>query len=151
MIGVPAEFDGLTGIVHRDDPTACVGTVEGAGSNHVVRHDAIVWEDYRLTMATSSGSDVMDVSDLTDCDITDEELTALALAADPDQEIDVDALPLSAYRNEFPELLPEWYMPTPAYSSTRRNAVIGAVVIFSLLFINALGLCITYGRLEVPF
>ncbi|MCU1394389.1 MAG: hypothetical protein JWM34_2817 [Ilumatobacteraceae bacterium] len=88
--------------------------------------------------------------------ITDEELTALALAADPDPLIDDDAVPLSAFHAEFGDILPDWYMPAPASISgtpgrRRRNAVIASVVIFSLLFINALGLCITYGRLEVPF
>ncbi len=88
--------------------------------------------------------------------LTDEELTALALAADPDQAIDDDAVPLSAFQGEFGDLLPDWYMPAPAAHSgsrgrRRRNAVVASVVIFSLLFINALGLCITYGRLEIPF
>ncbi|MCU1368223.1 MAG: hypothetical protein JWL72_4810 [Ilumatobacteraceae bacterium] len=88
--------------------------------------------------------------------ITDEELTALALAADPDQTIDDDAVPLTAFQGEFGDILPDWYMPAPASISSsrgrrRRNALVGSVIIFSLLFINALGLCITYGRLEVPF
>ena len=88
--------------------------------------------------------------------ITDEELTALALAADPDQQIDDDAVPLTAFHGEFGDILPDWYMPAPASISSspgrrRRNAVVASVVIFSLLFINALGLCITYGRLEIPF
>ena len=88
--------------------------------------------------------------------LTDEELTAFALAADPDQAIDDDAVPLSAYQGEFGDLLPDWYMPAPVSGGgsrgrRRRDAVIASVVIFSLLFINALGLCITYGRLEVPF
>ncbi|HEY4331849.1 MAG TPA: hypothetical protein VGM78_04745 [Ilumatobacteraceae bacterium] len=102
------------------------------------------------SIATDLEDDLPDWAEM-DISISDEELTELALAADPDQPIDADALPMSAYRNQFPELLPDWYMPTPAFSSSRRNALVGAVVIFSLLFINALGLCITYGRLEVPF
>lgn len=84
--------------------------------------------------------------------LSDEELTALALAADPDQAIDDDAVPLAQYQADFGDLLPAWYMPAPAASgSRRRNAAVASVVTFSLLFINALGLCITYGRLEVPF
>jgi hypothetical protein len=84
--------------------------------------------------------------------LTDEELTELALAADPDQAIDEDAVPLAQYQGEYGDLLPDWYMPAPAaHGSRRRNAVVASVIIFSLLFINALGLCITYGRLEVPF
>ncbi len=98
-------------------------------------------------MATSPAT-VLDLDPL-----TDEELTALVLAADPDQAIDDDAIPLSAYQGEYGDLLPDWYMPAPSSGGARRrrNAVVASVVIFSLLFINALGLCITYGRLEVPF
>src|SRR3954469_9369774 len=106
-------------------------------------------------MATSVVTPVVtDESDLTDLDwpslepLSDEELTALALAADPDQAIDDDAVPLPQHQGEFGDLLPAWYMPAPAASgSRRRNAVVASVVIFSMLFINALGLCITYGRL----
>ena len=84
--------------------------------------------------------------------ISDEDLAELAMAADPDQAIDDDAVPLTQFQGEYGNLLPNWYMPAPAgHGSRRRTAVIATVVIFSLLFINALGLCVTYGRLEVPF
>ena len=90
--------------------------------------------------------------DSLNAEISDEELTALALAADPERPIDPEALPMSAYRNEFPELLPDWYMPTPAaHCAGRRKTVVVSLVVLSLLFINALGLCVTYGRLEIPF
>jgi hypothetical protein len=105
-------------------------------------------------MATSALTDsVIDLSELARLEpLSDDELTALALAADPDQAIDDDAVPLAQYQGEFGDLLPAWYMPAPATSgSRRRNAAVASVVTFSLLFINALGLCITYGRLEVPF
>lgn len=84
---------------------------------------------------------------------TDDELTALALAADPDPPIDDDAVPFAVVCGEFGDLLPAWYMPAPlaAHPSRRRHAVVATVVIASLLLINALGMCITYGRLEVPF
>lgn len=84
--------------------------------------------------------------------LTDAELTALALAADPDPVIDPDAVPFGLAEGAF-DLLPAWYMPAPATAggARRRNAVVAAVVIGSLLFVNALGLCITYGRLEIPF
>jgi len=103
-------------------------------------------------MATSLLT-VMDLSELALLDpLTDEELTELALAADPDQTIDDDAVPLAQYQGEYGDLLPAWYMPAPAaHGPRRRNSMVASVVIFSLLFINALGLCITYGRLEVPF
>lgn len=84
---------------------------------------------------------------------TDDELTALALAADPDQAVDDDAVPFGVVHGEFGDLLPAWYMPAPItlHGSRRRNAIVATVVIASLLLINALGLCITYGRLEIPF
>jgi hypothetical protein len=83
---------------------------------------------------------------------TDDELEAQALAADPDTPVADDAPPFRSPPNQFGDLLPDWYMPPPAgHGRRRRNAVIASVVIFSLLFINALGLCITYGRLEVLF
>lgn len=85
--------------------------------------------------------------------ISDEELTVLALAADPDPTIEADAVPFAVQHGEYGDLLPVWYMPPPAGAggSRRRNAVIATVVIASLLLVNALGLCITYGRLEIPF
>jgi len=105
-------------------------------------------------MATSLLTDsVIDPSELELLEpLSDDELTELALAADPDQPIDDDAIPLAQYQGEFGDLLPAWYMPAPAAGgSRRRNAAVASVVTFSLLFINALGLCITYGRLEIPF
>jgi hypothetical protein len=79
--------------------------------------------------------------------ITDEELTALALAADPDAPLDPDAVPLSAYLAQIPGLLPGWYMP-PAMASSGsrwRTPVILAIVL-AFLMIEAWGLCSTYGQ-----
>ena len=83
--------------------------------------------------------------------ITDEELTALALAADPDAPIADDAVPLSSLVMEYPELLPSWYMPAPGgfTRSPRRRAVV-AVIIVALFAVNAVGLCVTSGFLEIP-
>lgn len=82
---------------------------------------------------------------------TDEELTALALAADPDQVPDVDAVPFrGTAQAEDGLLLPLWYMPPPQpVGRSRRRVAIVAIVILALIVINALGLCITYGRLEL--
>ena len=41
---------------------------------------------------------------------TDAELTALALAADPDQPLGPEAVPLNEYLSSSVALLPEWYM-----------------------------------------
>ena len=79
--------------------------------------------------------------------ITDEELTALALAADPDAPLDPEAVPLSAYLAQIPGLLPGWYMPPAMASSGHRwrTAVILAIVV-AFLMIEAWGLCSTYGQ-----
>jgi hypothetical protein len=79
--------------------------------------------------------------------ITDDALTALALAADLDAEIDVDAVPWNvADTSNGP--LPDWYMPAPTTvrRGWRARAVAG-VIILAFLTINAFGLCITYGHL----
>lgn len=89
---------------------------------------------------------------------TDDELTALALAADPDVEVDGDA------RSTWEVLgfggadggqgkLPEWYMPSAlAGARPQRQAWhrwVALSIIVSFLLIDALGLCITYGQLVV--
>jgi hypothetical protein len=86
--------------------------------------------------------------------LSDEELTALALAADPDVPVPADALSLSHLTGS-PErgLLPEWYMATPAGGQVlrgwRRRVVF--LVIAALVTITAYGLCNTYGQLEHIF
>ena len=56
--------------------------------------------------------------------ISDEELTALALAADPDEPLSADAVPLADYLAEGFGPLPEWYMaPVMARHSGRRRQV----------------------------
>lgn len=90
--------------------------------------------------------DVMDEGDL--MGITDEELTALALAADPDAPLGDDALALPLYPDEPFGALPAWYMP-PAMARVsggwKRWAIFA--IIAGFLVIDAFGLCITYGQL----
>ena len=84
-------------------------------------------------------------------EITDEELTALALAADPDLPIDTDAVPFG-HNPADGALLPEWYMPgATSFRRTRPRAVAVAVIIGSLLVVNAAGLCVTYGLPEIAW
>lgn len=84
-----------------------------------------------------------------DIEVSDEELTLLALAADPDAELGADAVPLRP-QGGFPELLPSWYMPVPvsAGGGTGRKLAVVAIIA-SLLLINGLGLCVTYGFIQV--
>jgi hypothetical protein len=82
---------------------------------------------------------------------TDDELTALALAADPDAAVADDAVPLAQLLGSEPggdELLPGWYMPPPMGSGRllggwRRRIVL--LIVASFVLINAVGLCSTYG------
>ena len=79
--------------------------------------------------------------------IDDDQLTALALAADPDQPIDPNAQPF-VMGEDFSGPLPSWYMPAPA--GRMREPWQVAVVLFlvgTLALISGLGLCITYGYL----
>lgn len=84
--------------------------------------------------------------------ITDDELTRLALQADPDAPLADDAVPIGVHLAQFGAApLPLWYMPAVVRSSGGRSwrtplviAVVGA-----FLLIDALGLCNTYGILSL--
>jgi hypothetical protein len=85
--------------------------------------------------------------------ISDEELAAEALAAEPDVLPD-DAVPWSDVIDADPDpgLLPSWYMPAPMVGGPvldgwRRR--IALIVIVAFLAINAAGLCSTYGLVEL--
>ena len=94
-------------------------------------------------------SDEPGVFDQPEATFTDEELTELALAADPREALDDDAVPLAD--PDAPKgPLPAWYMPVArARTATPTRRIVAAVVISAFLLINVLGLCITYGWLEV--
>jgi len=80
--------------------------------------------------------------------LTDAELDELALAADPDTPVDPDAPSLWDLAGwDRNPLLPTWYMPAPMQgrSSSRRQRWVIGLVVASFLFINAFGLCSTYG------
>lgn len=81
---------------------------------------------------------------------TDEELTALALAAEPGAPIGQDAVPLALYLGRTSGPLPEWYMPSPM---TRVHAwwrlPVVMTIVGAFLIIEALGLCNTYGILGI--
>ena len=88
--------------------------------------------------------------------VTDAELAALALAADPDAEVASDAVSLwtlTGVDDEGP--LPSWYMPAPMqalrFSGWRAKVVrlSACSVIASFLVISAAGLCNTYGQLHL--
>ena len=79
---------------------------------------------------------------------TDAELTELALAADPNAPLDLDAVPLAEYLDEAPGLLPPWYMPAPmARRSPSWRLPVVLVIVAAFLIIEAFGLCSTFGQL----
>jgi len=79
--------------------------------------------------------------------ITDEELAALALAADIDRPLDPDAVPLSVYLSQHPGPLPDWYMPGAMTYAHRWRWPVVIPVVSALLLIASFGLCATYGQL----
>jgi hypothetical protein len=85
-----------------------------------------------------------------DTGFTDEELTALALAAEPSAPVGQDAVPLAVYLGQSSGPLPEWYMPSPM---TRVHAwwrlPVVTTIVGAFLIIEALGLCNTYGILGI--
>jgi hypothetical protein len=79
---------------------------------------------------------------------TEAELTALALAADPNGLIDEDAVPLSEYLGQHAGLLPSWYMPTPmARTGSRWRIPVVVAIVAAFVIIEAFGLCSTFGQL----
>jgi len=81
-------------------------------------------------------------------EVSDEELTALALAADPDMPVDRDAPSLTdLVAPDSVGLLPTWYMPgvagSPPLTAWRRSVAL--VIVAAFLLITAYGLCNTYG------
>ena len=98
---------------------------------------------YRRLVQESATDDVI---------VSDDELAAEALAADPEQPIPADAVPLSFGADSVPGLLPDWYMPaaTRRAQGTLRRGVVG-VFVLALVVINAAGLCVTYGLPEIAW
>jgi hypothetical protein len=81
--------------------------------------------------------------------LSDEELTTLALAADPTAPLDANAIPWYGSADSV-NLLPEWYMPRPiATGRGRANRVVVISVVSTLLVICATGLCVTSGFLTL--
>ncbi len=84
--------------------------------------------------------------------ITDEELEAFALDADPDVVLDADAVPFDSGESVGGDLLPEWYMPAPRNLTRTPGRMVGAAVfIGALVVVNGAGLCVTYGLPEIAW
>jgi len=82
--------------------------------------------------------------------LSDEELTALALAADPDAPLSDDAVPIGIHLAQLGCSLPLWYMPPAMSRGGRRwKAPVVLAVVSAFLLIDAMGLCNTYGILSL--
>jgi hypothetical protein len=80
--------------------------------------------------------------------LSDDELTALALAADPSAPLAADAVPLSVHLSQCAIALPQWYMPAAVTrSGSRRRLPVVMTIVSAFLLIEGLGLCNTYGVL----
>lgn len=78
---------------------------------------------------------------------SDEELTWLALTADPDTPLDAGAVPWSLYVGQMATVLPQWYMPPATVGHTTRwRTVLVLAIVLALVMIDAWGLCSTYGN-----
>ena len=82
---------------------------------------------------------------------SDEELTTLALDADPDAPLSEDAVPFDFRSDADVNLLPSWYMPPVVVGVSRRWwRPLVLLLVLSFLFIEAAGLCSSYGPLVIP-
>jgi hypothetical protein len=80
--------------------------------------------------------------------LSDEELTALALAADPEAPLSDDAVPIAQHLAAFAGSLPSWYMPpVMARSGQRWRMPVVLAIVSAFLLIEGLGLCNTFGQL----
>ncbi len=81
--------------------------------------------------------------------LNDAELTALALAADPDAPIADGAVPIGIHLAQLGSALPLWYMPPAVRQGGRRwKAPFVIAVVSAFLLIDLMGLCNTYGILS---
>ena len=78
--------------------------------------------------------------------LTDEELTALALAADPAAPLPEGAVPIGIHLASFGPTLPLWYMPPALRRGHRRwKAPFAVAVVFAFVLIDLLGSAIPTG------
>ncbi len=91
-----------------------------------------------------------DVAALVETDeISDDELTALALGADPAEPLPDDSVPFVPYSAGMPAFLPVWYMPPVMRRGAKRwHRWAIAAVIVAFITIDVFGLCSTYGPLS---
>jgi hypothetical protein len=80
--------------------------------------------------------------------LTDEELTTLALSADPNAPLPPEAVPIAVHLAQLGPSLPLWYMPPAVRLGGRRwKAPFVIAIVSAFLLIDLMGLCNTYGIL----
>ena len=78
-------------------------------------------------------------------EFTDEELTALALDAEPFDPFGDD---VERFGDDDPAkfpLLPQWYMPAPGLTRSRGRAAVMLGWALALIVVNVGGFCVTWG------
>jgi hypothetical protein len=82
--------------------------------------------------------------------LSEDELTELAMAADPTAPIAEDAIPIGSYLAGVPSLLPTWYMPgAMARSGKGWRVPVVLAIVAAFVIIEAFGLCSTYGQIVI--
>lgn len=101
-----------------------------------------------MVLATNEAVEAPVAGSAEKAELSDDELTALALAADADEPLSPDAIPLDVYAGRDGAFLPAWYMPPVMARRARRWRVPAIwVIIAAFLLVDAFGLCICYGQL----
>lgn len=90
-------------------------------------------------------------TDISDLDLSDDELSALAMAADPHVPVEDDAVPMRSLGADDSTLLPDWYMPVVQRRATSDwRAAVAVAIAVGLVLINAFAICVTYGSPSMP-
>jgi len=83
--------------------------------------------------------------------LTDAELTTLALSGVPLDDSGGTPVPMDVYLATSRGPLPDWYMPAPlARVGVRWRIPVVGVIVAAFLLIEILGLCNTFGQLQLP-
>jgi hypothetical protein len=83
--------------------------------------------------------------------VSDLELEALAMRADPNSPLDPDAVPFSVSAEGTGGPLPDWYMPAAAAVRGPVRRTVARGVVLALIVINGAGLCVTSGFVELAW
>jgi hypothetical protein len=107
--------------------------------------------NFQLETPTLRGKCTQAEFDSFDLPLSEDELTSLAMAADPDAPLSDDAIPLSLHLAKFAgAALPEWYMaPATSGSGRRWRTPVVLAIVFAFVLTEALGLCNTFGQLTI--